>query len=94
MDWLSAPIGMIRRDELLNALLAIWKTQYSLTQQNMFNEISPGYQIGFEEGLDSIAQIAGLTEFFEAGKVAHRAKIKAKLNLALEVIDSRATLLD
>jgi len=94
MDWLNAPIGMIRHDELLNALLAIWKTQHGLASKNDMSEFSEGYQVGFEEGLDAIAQIAGITEAFEAGKAIHRAKIMARLNSRVEVIDTQATLVD
>lgn len=94
MDWLNVPIGMIRHDELLNALLAIWKTQQGMaSQRNGFSEFSQGYQTGFEEGLDAIAQIAGLTEPFETGKANHRARINARLE-KVEVIDSQAILIE
>lgn len=93
MDWLNAPIGMIRHDELLNALLALWKTQQSLVSRNETNAFSQGYRAGFEEGLDGIAQIAGLTEMFEAGKANHNAKVKIKLNDKVEVIDGQITFL-
>jgi len=92
MDWLNAPIGMIRHDELLNALLALWKTQQRLASRNETDEFLKGYQAGFEEGLDVIAQVAGLTEAFEAGKASHRAKVK--LNDKIEVIDGQVTFLD
>jgi hypothetical protein len=89
MDWQGVPIGMIRHDELLNALLAIWKTQYSIiANRRDHSEFSEGYQLGFEEGLDAVAQIAGLTELFEAGKASHRAKTREKLNLRVDFIES------
>lgn len=94
MDWQNAPIGTIRRDELLNALLAIWKTRHSLNTRRHSSEFYEPYELGFEEGLDAIAQMAGLIEEFEAGKAFHRAKIKAKLETRIEIIDSPATLLD
>ncbi|NJN93608.1 MAG: hypothetical protein HC875_05690 [Anaerolineales bacterium] len=93
MDWLNAPIGMIRHDELLNALLALWKTQQSLVSRNETNAFSQGYRAGFEEGLDGIAQIAGLTELFEEGKTAYQLKIKTRLHPKIEVIDSQITYL-
>lgn len=71
-------IGIIRHDELLNALLAIWKTRYNTSARNDLNEKYEIYEIGFEEGLDAIAQIAGLSEEFDLGKSLHRTKIKKK----------------
>ncbi|MCL4298144.1 MAG: hypothetical protein KJ077_20565 [Anaerolineae bacterium] len=94
MDKFSAPVGMILYDELLNMLLAIWKAQQGLVSKNESNEFSQGYQIGFEEGLDTIAQVAGLNEIFEVGKAAHRAKIRARLNAKVEIIDSEPIYLD
>ena len=82
MKWQDTPIGVIRYDELLNALLAIWKTRYSAAMTNQQNqgELSKMHELGFEEGLDAIAQIAGLEDLFEAGKATRRAKIEQKLN--------------
>lgn len=94
MDWLNVPIGMIRYDELLNALLAIWKTRQNTVGRQASDSFVEAYETGFEEGLDAIAQIAGLVEEFEAGKAMHRAKIKAKLRPNVEFIDSQAVLLD
>lgn len=94
MDKLNAPVGMILYDELLNMLLAIWKAQQGVVIKNELNEFSQGYQVGFEEGLDTIAQVASLTEVFEAGKAIHRAKIRARLNSKVEVIDSQPIYLD
>jgi hypothetical protein len=78
MSWPNTVIGIIRHDELLNALLAIWKTRYNAATRNDLNEVSEIYEIGFEEGLDAIAQIAGLSEEFDSGKALHRSKIKRK----------------
>ena len=82
MKWQDTPIGVIRYDELLNALLAIWKTRYSAAMTNQQNqgELSKMHELGFEEGLDAIAQIAGLEDLFEVGKATRRAKIEQKLN--------------
>jgi hypothetical protein len=87
MDWRNAPIGMIRYDELLNALLAIWKTQQFASTRNNLDEFSHGFQVGFEEGLDAIAQIAGVSEAFEASKAIYRTKIKARFDSRVDVID-------
>jgi hypothetical protein len=92
MDWHNAPIGTIRKDELLNTLLAIWKTQYSSTNQYDSTRLSEAYTSGFEEGLDAIAQAAGLTEAFESGKACHRSKIRAKLDAKVEIIEGQTTL--
>ena len=93
MDWRNVPIGMIRNDELLNALLAIWKLQYNNVSRDS-SEFSEGYLTGFEEGLNAIAQVAGLIEGFETGKTVHSAKIKAKLNAKVELIDGHAALVE
>lgn len=94
MDWRNPPTGAIRRENLLNALLAIWKTRQGTPKRYDLDDFSKGYEVGFEEGLDAIAQIAGLTEDFEAGKAAHQAKIKMKLNSQAKLIDGHATLVD
>lgn len=94
MNWQTIPTGTIRYDELLNALLAIWKTQYNAPNRNP-DAFSQGYEAGFEEGLDAVAQIAGIAEEFEAAKTNHRAKIKAKLQqVRIEVIEGSAGLLE
>lgn len=80
MDSQNSLVGIIRYDELLNILLAIWKTRFNAASRNILDESSLTYEIGFEEGLDAIAQVAGLTEKFEASKAFHRAKVKADLN--------------
>lgn len=94
MDWRNPPIGMIRHDELLNALLALWKTQQSMALRNDFDEYSQGFQAGFEEGLDAVAQIAGLTDTFETSKTLYRAKIKVSLNSRIEIIKNQVSLLE
>ena len=93
MDWRNVPLGMIRHDELLNALLAIWKIQYNNTIRDT-TEFSRGYLTGFEEGLDAIAQVAGLMEGFESGKSAHCTKIRAKLASKVELIDGQVAVVD
>lgn len=89
MDWRNAPIGMIRHDELLNALLALWKTQQSIALHSNFDEFSHGFQAGFEEGLDAIAQIAGLTELFDTSKSRYRAKYQNQLDPTVKIIETR-----
>jgi hypothetical protein len=86
MDWQDVPMGMISHDELLNALLAIWKTHYNSVNRNS-DTFSQEYEAGFEEGLDAVAQVAGITEGFEAGKANHRARVKAKLQEKVEIVD-------
>lgn len=93
MDWRNVPVGMIRNDELLNALLAIWKLQYNNTIRDS-SEFSQGYLTGFEEGLNAIAQVAGLIEGFETGKSIHSAKIKAKLASKVEFIEGQAAVVN
>ena len=93
MDWRNVPIGMIRHDELLNALLAVWKLQYNNATRDS-SEFSQGYLMGFEEGLNAIAQVAGLIEGFETGKSVHCTKIKAKLNSKIELIDGQVAVID
>lgn len=93
MDWRNVPIGMIRHDELLNALLAIWKLQYSNATRDS-SEFSQGYLTGFEEGLNAIAQVAGLMEGFESGKSVHCTKIREKLDSRVEFIDGQAAVVD
>lgn len=91
MDWRNAPIGMIRHDELLNALMALWKTQQSMALRSNFDEYSHGFQAGFEEGLDAIAQIVGITELFDTGKSSYQAKLRNQLDPAIKVIESQVT---
>lgn len=94
MDWGNSPIGTMRHDELLNALLAIWQTQYNIIASRRDpSEFAEGYETGFEEGLDAIAQVAGLTEYFETGKALCRARMKEKLSVRIEFIDGRPALL-
>jgi hypothetical protein len=89
----NSPIGMIRHDELLNALLAIWKTHKSIVNRHS-SEFSRGYQLGFEEGLDAIAQAAGLIDAFESSKASHLAKYKTGSKSKIEVIDGKTTFVD
>lgn len=93
MDWRNVPVGMIRNDELLNALLAIWKLQYNNASRDS-SEFSQGYLTGFEEGLNAIAQVAGLIEGFESGKSVHCSKIRAKLTSKMEFIEGQAAVVD
>ena len=93
MDWQNIPPGMMQNDELLNALLAVWKLQYNNVLRDS-SEFSRGYLTGFEEGLDAIAQVAGLIEGFESGKSSHYAKIKAKLDSKVEFIEGHVAVVD
>lgn len=78
MDWRDIPVGIIQNDELLNALMAIWKTRYDLMNKFPQNEVATIYSQGFEEGLDAIAQVAGIETFFEARKEAYKTKLEHK----------------
>lgn len=93
MDWKNIPSGTMRNDDLLNALLAVWKLQYNNAVRDS-SEFSKGYLMGFEEGLDAIAQIAGLIEGFETGKSGHHAKIRAKFDSPVELFDGHVALID
>lgn len=94
MELKDMPIGIMRNDELLNALLAVWKTQYSITRRIHTSEFAQGYQIGFEEGLDAVAQAAGLAEIFEAGKATYQVKVQAKLKIDLPTNGRQAQIID
>ena len=94
MSWQNSLTGTIPRNDLLNALLAIWKVRQGIGKKNDLDEFSQGYETGFEEGLDAVAQVAGIIEEFEAGKDICRAKIKMKLASMSNLIDGHATLLD
>lgn len=89
MDWRNAPTGTIRRDELLNALLALWKTQYSLLNNSISDNFVEAYHSGFQQGLEAVAQMAGIAEEFETGKATQQAKIRARI----ELIESQVNLL-
>ena len=87
MDWQNITFGSIERDGLLNALLAIWQTRQNMKHRNCLDELSEAHERGFEEGLDVIAQIVGLSEAFEAGKSAHQAKTREKSSISTRIID-------
>lgn len=93
MNGRNVPPGMMRNDELLNALLAIWQLQYNNATRDS-TEFSRGYLTGFEEGLNAIAQIAGLIEGFESEKSFYYTKIKASLDSKVEYIDGQAAVID
>ena len=93
MEWQTVPMGMMRHDELLNALLAIWKIQHNMACRNGQNHFSGEYLTGFEEALEAVAQATGLSDAFEEGRISHQAGNRAKFE-NLEVVDSQATVLD
>ncbi len=86
MGWRDVPIGMMQNDEILNALLAIWKTQHSNTIRNTGLPMDE-YDVGFEAGLDAVAQVAGLAEVFDNEKTRHRLKTRRQRDLQVRVIE-------
>lgn len=84
------PLGMLRRDDILNALLAIWKSRrtVALRDPSQFNQ---DYEIGFEEGLEAIAQFTGLAEEFEVGKAGNTTRTKSRLDPAIKTIEGNIT---
>src|SRR5690606_31563254 len=96
MNRLRVPIGMIPYDKLLNILLALWKTQFNTAHNsgNGSDAYTAGYSAGFEEALDALAQVADLTEVFDAGKALHRAKNRRRQDPNIEIIDCSATVVD
>lgn len=93
MDWRDAPAGMMRYEELLNALLATWKTQFNISSRHNSNA-DRIYEIGFEEGLDAVAQAAGLDDHFEAGKARYRARLRERTAGPVKLVEPRASLID
>ena len=87
MNWQDEPLGLIQYDDLLNALLAMWKTRYSLANNIHRSQLSEMYELGFEEALDAVAQLAGLTSWFEAGKAEYIGKVKRRQQGDAEVIN-------
>lgn len=76
MTWYNSPTGMIRREYLLNTLVAIWRTWYGTTRRQVADDFSKGYEAGFEDSLDAIAQATGLVDEFEAEKSVYLTKLK------------------
>jgi|GEM_PF-3171794 len=56
---LKTPVGMIRHDDLLNVLLAIWKMEYASMAQHP-SELAKRHLAGVEEALQAVAQVTGL----------------------------------
>ena len=67
---LKTPVGMIRHDDLLNVLLAIWKMEYASLAQHP-SELAKGHLASVEEALQAVAQVTGLGEVFNADKANH-----------------------
>ena len=80
MNWQDIPIGMMQNDELFNALLALWKTRNTIAGTHNRNELTEMYELGFEEGLDAVAQLAGLSELFDKAKHEHRLRLERQLS--------------
>ena len=93
MDWRDVPAGMMRYEELLNALLAIWKTQFNINSRHHGNA-DRIYEIGFEEGLDAVAQAAGLDDHFAAAKARFRNRLREKTEGPVQLVQPRASLVD
>ena len=93
MDWQEMPLGMIRQDKLLNALLAIWKTRYSLSNGPHQTEPLRMYELGFTEALDAMAQFSGISEHFEAGKAAHQHQVILKQRSQSQLLENQEQLL-
>ena len=74
MNWRDTPIGIIQNDELLNALTALWKARYDMAMRFPNSEAAAIYDQGFVDGLNTVAQVAGIDEFFEDRKQAHMMK--------------------
>jgi|GEM_PF-1832076 len=93
MGWRDVPIGMMQNDEILNALLAIWKTQH---YNSLRNGGPPGdeYDAGFEAGLDAVAQAAGLSESFDDEKARYRLKTRQQRKLQARVIEPAFALVE
>lgn len=67
---LKTPDGMIRHDDLLNVLLAIWKMEYASMAQHP-SGFAKSHLAGVEEALQAVAQVAELGELFNAHKANH-----------------------
>lgn len=91
MNWQNRPIGMTRHDELLNALVALWKTRCSISLQTS-DAAALLFEQGFEEGLNAVAQIVGLSSDFEAVKAEHYAQ--RRTHSVMTVIQELPQLLD
>ena len=86
MGWRDVPIGLMQNREILNALLAIWKTQHHNTIRNAGPPVDE-YEAGFEAGLNAIAQAAGLADVFDNEKTRYRLKTRRQPNLQARVIE-------
>ena len=67
---LKTPVGMIRDDDLLNVLLAIWKMEY-VSMAHHPSGFAKSHLAGVEEALQAMAQVTGLGEVFNAQKANH-----------------------
>lgn len=62
--------GMIWPDDLLNVLLAIWKMEYASLAQHP-NGFAKSHLAGVEIALQTVAEVVGLGEVFNAHKANH-----------------------
>ena len=94
MTWHNSPTGMIRREYLLNTLVAIWRTWYGTTRRQVVDDFSKGYEAGFEESLDAIAQAAGLVDEFDAEKSIYLTKLKKIKSISNVKPDTDTSIID
>ena len=76
MTYQEIPIGMLQNDELFNALMGLWKARTSVPAESQGAEL---YNLGFDAGLDAVAQVAGLSELFNEAKARHQRRLAARL---------------
>ena len=93
MGWRDVPVGLMQNDEILNALLAIWKTQHYNSMRSAGPPVDD-YDAGFEAGLDAIAQAAGLADIFENEKTRYRLKTRRGRDLQARVIEPAFALVE
>jgi hypothetical protein len=69
---LKTPVGMIRDDDLLNVLLAIWKMEY-VSMAHHPSGFAKSHLAGVEEALQAVAQVTGLGGSLQRAKSQPRA---------------------
>ena len=66
-----APIGIVRKDELLNALIAGWKVGIDALPGISTRE-DANFLRGFEAGLNYVSQITGVSSQFDELKCEYK----------------------
>lgn len=69
MNWTNAPIGAIRREELLGTLDSL-----AVTAVRANRGANPEYMDGFLNGLEAVARAHGLGEYLRPGPVIEVSK--------------------